>query len=167
MNTEVLNRLLKKLKNCYTYSALLCFFWIPVGTATEDIPPPPEQGEKTKASSNKETAPPALPKEQPSTNNKAAPVSVMQTTEPALPKDQGPESDDSRNIPQPEVNIIHRKDTTIEEYRINGRIRYVKIIPKIGKPYYLVDKDGDGELETRHSDLDGVPPVNEWILLQW
>jgi len=82
-------------------------------------------------------------------------------------QDEYEKSDDSRNIPVPEVNIIHRKDTTIEEYRVNGRLRYVKITPKIGKPYYLVDRDGDGELETRHSDLDGIPPINEWILLEW
>jgi len=91
----------------------------------------------------------------------------MQTHPPVVTKDKGPASDDSRNIPEPEVNIIHRKNTTIEEYRINGRLRYVKITPKNGKPYYLVDKDGDGELETRHSDLDGIPPINEWILLKW
>ena len=160
MNTAVLNHRLKKLKNCCTYSALLGFVLIPVGYAAENIPPPPQQGEKTKSTSAQETAPPALPKEQ-----KAK--SIMETKPPVAAKEKGPESDDSRNIPEPEVNIIHRKDTTIEEYRVNGRLRYVKIIPKIGKPYYLVDKDGDGELETRHSDLDGIPPVNEWILLQW
>ena len=31
----------------------------------------------------------------------------------------------------------------------------------------MIDRDGDGELETRHSDLDGIPPINEWILLRW
>ncbi len=85
----------------------------------------------------------------------------------AAPPDLPEEADDSRNIPQPEVNIIHRENMLIEEYRINGRLRYVKITPKKGKPYYLVDRDGDGELETRFSDLDGVPPINEWILLEW
>jgi len=162
MNTEVLNLLPKKLKNCCIYSALLGFFWIPVASAAEDIPPPPKPGEKTKTTSTNGSAPPALPKEQ-----RSKPSSVMESSPAALPEKQGPESDDSRNIPQPEVNIIHRKDMSIEEYRINGRVRYVKITPKKGKPYYLVDKDGDGELETRHSDLDGIPPVNEWILLEW
>ena len=110
--------------------------------AAEDAATPPKAGEQTQT--NEAVAPP-----------------------PALPPSEAIESDDSRNIPQPEVNIIHRKDMRIEEYRINGRLRYVKITPKKGKPYYLVDKDGDGELETRHNDLDGMPPVNEWILLEW
>ncbi len=160
MNTEVLNPRLKKLKNCCTYSALLCCLIIPVGHTAENIPSPPQQGEKTKTTSAHESAPPTLPNEQ-----KAK--SIMESKPQVAAEETGPKSDDSRNIPEPEVNIIHRKDTTIEEYRVNGRLRYVKIIPKIGKPYYLVDKDGDGELETRHSDLDGIPPVNEWILLQW
>lgn len=86
---------------------------------------------------------------------------------PALPPDAPRDTDDSRNIPQPEVTIIYRKEMRVEEYRINGRLRYVKFIPKKGKPYYLVDKDGDGQLESRHDDLDGMPPLNEWIMLEW
>ena len=109
--------------------------------AAEDIPPPPKPGEKTQA--QEAVSPP-----------------------PELPPDS-PDTDDSRNIPQPDVTIIQKEDMRVEEYRINGRLRYVKIIPSKGKPYYLVDKDGDGQLETRHDDLDGVPPVNEWILLEW
>ena len=93
---------------------------------------------------------------------------TTQTSEAVSPPPPLPEAvDDSRDIPQPEVNIIHRKDMRVEEYRINGKLRYVKITPKKGKPYYLVDRDGDGDLETRHNDLDGVPPINEWILLEW
>jgi len=167
MNTEASNLRQKKLKNYCISSALFCFFLTPTGYAAENIPPPPQQGEKTKSSSNKEAAPPALPVETTSSEEKTETKSVMETRPPVTTKEQGPASDDSRNIPEPEVNIIHRKETTIEEYRINGKLRYVKIIPKLGKPYYLVDKDGDGELESRHSDLDGIPPINEWILLQW
>jgi hypothetical protein len=109
----------------------------------EDAATPPRAGEKTQTATEAVSPPPELP------------ASTAR------------ESDDSRNIPKPEVNIIQRKDMRIEEYRVNGRLRYVKITPKKGKPYYLVDKDGDGDLETRHDDLDGVPPINEWILLEW
>lgn len=111
--------------------------------AAEDPAAPPEPGESTQTGS------------------------VMEQKAPTIPDQPTTEEEDSRNIPQPEVNIIHKKNMRIEEYRINGRVRYVKIIPNKGKPYYLVDKDGDGELETRHSDLDGIPPINEWILMKW
>lgn len=157
----------KKLKNAGISSALFCFFLIPTGYALEDTPPPPQPGEKTQSSAVQESPPPALPKERTSSTKPAEEKSILETRPPVAVKETGPASDDSRNIPEPEVNIIHRKDTTIEEYRINGRLRYVKITPKVGKPYYLVDKDGDGELESRHNDLDGIPPIAEWILLKW
>ena len=76
------------------------------------------------------------------------------------------EVDDSRNIPQPEVRIIRKKDTVIEEYRVNGRLRFVKITPTSGSPYYMVDTDGDGVLETREDNFSN-PPINQWILLEW
>jgi hypothetical protein len=147
MNNVALNLLQKKQKNCFNFSLAICAclsLYIAAGVAAvyaADAAAPPEAGEQTQTD-EAVTAPPPLPSE-------------------------ARESDDSRNIPQPEVNIIQRKDMRIEEYRVNGRLRYVKITPKKGKPYYLVDKDGDGDLETRHDDLDGVPPVNEWILLEW
>lgn len=112
--------------------------------AAEDIPAPPAAGDQTQDSETTAAVPP-----------------------PALPVDDTAPSDDSRNLPEPEVTIIHKKEATIEEYRVNGQLRYVKITPKKGKPYYLVDKDGDGQLESRHSDLDGTPPINQWLLLEW
>ena len=148
MNNAALNPQQKKQRNCFSFKLTVgyLFLYLVTGSvavqAAEDVASPPKAGEQTQTD-EAVAAPPPLPD--------SAPL----------------ESDDSRNIPQPEVNIIQRKDMQIEEYRVNGRLRYVKITPKKGKPYYLVDKDGDGELETRHDDLDGVPPVNEWILLEW
>jgi len=68
--------------------------------------------------------------------------------------------------PEDKVTIIQKKDTTIEEHRINGRLRYAKITPKHGKPYYLYDSTGDGILDSRNSDLDN-PPIQRWILFRW
>jgi len=87
-------------------------------------------------------------------------------TPPALPSD-AKASDDSRNLPTPDVKIIHEKDKTIEEYRVGGKIRYIKITPRHGKPYYLVDRDGDGVAETYYDPLKGPPPINQWLLLEW
>jgi len=67
---------------------------------------------------------------------------------------------------QPEVTIIKRKQETIEEYRLNGRLYMVKITPSKGYPYYLIDTDGDGSLETRRNELDN-PPVVQWRLFHW
>lgn len=109
----------------------------------EDISAPPAAGSQTQTEQAEPQQPP-----------------------PTLPSDAQP-SDDSRNLPKPEVRIIHEKDKTVEEYRVGGKLRYVKITPSKGKPYYLVDRDGDGVLETEYSDLKGPPPVNQWLLLEW
>jgi len=68
---------------------------------------------------------------------------------------------------QPEVTIIKKKDGTVEEYRIRGRLYMVKITPSKGKPYYLLDRDGDGELESRRNELDPSILIPSWILLSW
>ena len=72
----------------------------------------------------------------------------------------------SEELVEPEVTIIRREDQTIEEYRVNGQLRYAKITPSHGPAYYMVDTDGDGVLDTRNNELDN-PPINQWILLRW
>ena len=44
---------------------------------------------------------------------------------------------------QPEVTITHEAAQTVEEYRANGKLYMIKITPKHGLPYYLVDDRGD------------------------
>lgn len=74
--------------------------------------------------------------------------------------------EEQKHLPEPEVTIIKRKKATIEEYRVNGQLRYAKITPTSGPAYYMVDTDGDGLLDTRHDDLRN-PPVQQWILWKW
>jgi hypothetical protein len=54
----------------------------------------------------------------------------------------------------------------VEEVRVNGQLRYVKITPNRGAPYYIVDTDGDGILDQQFDNLAN-PPINQWILLRW
>lgn len=68
---------------------------------------------------------------------------------------------------EPEVTITDKGEEIITEYSINGRVYATKITPKSGAPYYLIDKDGDGVLETRESDIEGTPNVPQWILFSW
>jgi hypothetical protein len=67
---------------------------------------------------------------------------------------------------QPEVTIVHHGKETIEEYRVNGQLYMVKITPSNGIPYYLMDTDGDGSLETRRNDLEN-PSVVQWRIFTW
>lgn len=70
---------------------------------------------------------------------------------------------------EPEVVIIQREDKTIEEYRINGQLYMIKVIPKHAPPYFLLDNDGDGSMESRlgASDLEPDIMIPRWVLFRW
>ena len=68
---------------------------------------------------------------------------------------------------EPEVTIIRKKESVVEEYRMNGRLYMVKVTPNIGKPYFLVDRDGDGQMESRTNDIYRDPSVPQWVLFSW
>lgn len=76
------------------------------------------------------------------------------------------EEDSSSNL-EPEVTITTRGENRIEQYSINGRVYKVKVTPPVGKPYYLVDNDGDGYMDSRHDVLKDTESVPQWILLEW
>ncbi len=54
---------------------------------------------------------------------------------------------------------------TIEEYRVAGNLRMVKVTPARGAAYYLYDSDGDGRLDKSKDNVD-VSPVY-WKLYGW
>lgn len=68
---------------------------------------------------------------------------------------------------EPEVTIIERGEEVVREYRIGGELYMIRVEPRRGAPYYLVDTDGDGSLETRQSELTGGLLIPRWILHRW
>jgi len=68
---------------------------------------------------------------------------------------------------EPEVTIIQRDRDVIEEYRIRGQLYMIRVVPRQGVPYYLVDTDGDGNLETRRNEVTEDLLVPNWILFRW
>ena len=68
---------------------------------------------------------------------------------------------------EPEVTIIHKDEKTIQEYRVNGQFYMAKITPAIGRPYYLIDADGDGNLETKSFELAADFAIPSWVILTW
>ncbi len=78
-----------------------------------------------------------------------------------------PQAVESGQPMAPDITIIHREKETVEEYRINNKLYMVKIQPVIGPAYYLVDTDGDGEMESRRSDLDKGLNIPQWVLFSW
>ena len=64
----------------------------------------------------------------------------------------------------PDVTIIAQEEKTILEFRQSGQLRMVKIVPKWGKPYYLVPRDrtkGFGDLER----ADMLLP--SWVIIEF
>lgn len=64
---------------------------------------------------------------------------------------------------EPEVTITKQTEQTIEEYRVGGKLYMIKITPKNGVPYYLVDDKGDGKF-ARMESLDSGIRVPRWII---
>ncbi len=64
---------------------------------------------------------------------------------------------------EPEVTITKETEQTVEEYRAGGKLYMIKITPKHGKPYYLVDDRGDGKF-SRQESLDSGLRVPRWVI---
>jgi len=78
-----------------------------------------------------------------------------------------PDPMESGEVVEPEVTIIRTEEEVIEEYRINGRLYMVKITPTVGRPYYLMDKNGDGSMESRIQEDYEEFVVPQWVLFSW
>ena len=64
---------------------------------------------------------------------------------------------------EPAVTISKQTELTIEEFRSNGKLYMIKVTPKIGPPYYLIDDRGDGKFARQESLDSGLRPPR-WIL---
>jgi len=70
--------------------------------------------------------------------------------------DGPPGSDDA-----PSVTIKPSSQGQVEEYRSNGKLYMLKVTPKVGKPYYLIDPTGEGRFN-RMETLPGLQPP-QWV----
>jgi len=67
---------------------------------------------------------------------------------------------------EPQVTIVKTEKETREEFRIKGKLYMIKVTPSVGKPYYLVDRQGDGNfLEADIAPNPVRPPM--WIIHSW
>ncbi|MEE4360438.1 MAG: DUF2782 domain-containing protein [Pseudomonadales bacterium] len=63
-----------------------------------------------------------------------------------------------------DVTIIQGEERTVYEYRQNGELRMIRVVPSTGRPYYLVPSDetrGYGNLE--RADM----LIPKWILVEF
>ncbi len=67
---------------------------------------------------------------------------------------------------EPKVTIKYKNKDKMEEFRIRGRLYMVKVTPVHGRPYYLIDQRGDGQLR-RHDDLSPNFVVPLWMIKEF
>lgn len=67
---------------------------------------------------------------------------------------------------EPQVTIIRRETETLEEVRIGGDLKFVRVTPLHGRPYYLVP-DPNGFQFIRRDSLDTALKVPLWVLFSW
>ena len=82
---------------------------------------------------------------------------------PIPPKAPPPQTDEGA----PTVTIRSTRDgDRYEEYRLNGRVYMVRVVPAKGIPYTLIDENRDGRLD--HSDIskNDVSPVY-YTIYEW
>ncbi len=71
-------------------------------------------------------------------------------------------SDYQRGANEPQVVITGDKDATFYEYRVNGELREIKVVPKVGPPYYLVPAP-DGWIRQDQSQVR----IPSWVIFSW
>lgn len=64
----------------------------------------------------------------------------------------------------PEITIRHDEEKATFEYRVNGVLKEVKVVPKVGKPYYLVPVEGSGEFSRFEESSLLIP---KWVIFSW
>ena len=65
-----------------------------------------------------------------------------------------------------EQRIVVRPEGQAVESRVGGKLFMIKVTPKIGKPYYLIDNKGDGTFARQEGLDSGIrPPM--WVIHQF
>jgi hypothetical protein len=67
---------------------------------------------------------------------------------------------------EPQVTILRNDEQTTEEVRVQGQLRYVRVTPRYGRPYYLIP-DANGTTYIRRDSLDSTLKVPMWVLFSF
>ena len=67
----------------------------------------------------------------------------------------------------PQVTIREDGDSKVEEFRTRGgKVYAVRVTPRIGKPYLLIDPDGKGTM-TNAGEINGGVKPPQWTILEF
>lgn len=63
-----------------------------------------------------------------------------------------------------QIEIVEGEDRMIYEYRQNGVLTMIKVVPKNGRAYYMVPADGAPHYESLDHKRKLYP---QWVILEW
>ena len=66
----------------------------------------------------------------------------------------------------PQITIRRTEENTIEEARVNGQLKWIKVTPRHGRPYFLIP-DAGGTRYIRRDSLDYGLKVPMWLLFEF
>ena len=68
---------------------------------------------------------------------------------------------------QPQVTTRVEGEQTVQEYRLAGKLYMIRVQPRHGIAYVLVDHKGDGTFTRQDNTLDQRVRVPQWLLLEF
>lgn len=96
----------------------------------------------------------------------ASPFASAQQTPPPPGLEPVPEAAPGapQSADEPVITIRRQDGAELKEYRVRGQLVAVKVTPRIGKPYWLINRNGEMQR------FDGPSPnltVPSWLILEW
>jgi hypothetical protein len=67
---------------------------------------------------------------------------------------------------EPQITIRRNENETVEEARVNGQLKWLKVTPRHGRPYFLIP-DAGGRRYIRSDSLDYGLKVPMWLLFEF
>ena len=68
---------------------------------------------------------------------------------------------------EPVITTRTEGDQEIQEYRVRGKLYMMRVKPKNGAAYILMDHKGDGTFMKQDNTLDSGIRVPQWVLLEF
>lgn len=68
---------------------------------------------------------------------------------------------------EPQVTVRTEGEQTVQEYRVRGKVYMMRVTPKNGRAYVLIDHRGDGTFTKQDNTLDDRVRPPQWVLLEF
>ena len=94
---------------------------------------------------------------------RARPPGTMPLDEPPLP----PPMAQVDPAFEPVMTTRIEGEQEVQEYRVKGKLFMQRVTPKHGRPYILIDHQGDGTMTRHDNPLDSGVRVPQWTLLEF